>query len=61
MCCPVAHRLRLDQSGVVCGDHGLDAGADAEFAKHVGDVALDGGLAEGESFGEFFVGEPACE
>ena len=40
--------LGLDEAGVVGGDHGLDAVADAEFAKQVGDVALDGRLAEGE-------------
>src|SRR5215469_5222570 len=50
-----------DQPGLVGEDDGLDPVADSELAQQARDVALDGGLADEESTGEFGVGQAAGE
>src|ERR1700681_446243 len=52
---------RFDQSNLVGEDHGLDAVAQFELVEDMGDVRLDGRLANLQLFGDLRVREPASQ
>src|SRR4029077_3816824 len=49
--------LRTDQAGFVSQDHGLDAVSQLELVQQVGDVGLNGRLADVKARGDLGVGE----